>query len=205
MTDKFIPLESDYRRRGFRWIAGVDEAGRGPLAGPVVAAVCLIPPAVELSGIRDSKQLTEKSREKLFWEIIKRSVVSVGVVDEREIDRINILQASLLAMKQAVMGLPRTPDILFIDGNFPIDLPIEQKPVVGGDRKLISVGAASIVAKVTRDAIMKEMDHVYPDYGFKKHKGYPTPDHLELLQRLGPCPVHRTSFQPVQLASQSKP
>lgn len=127
----------------------------------------------------------------------------MGVVDEREIDRINILQASLLAMKQAVLGLPRTPDILFVDGTFRVDLPIEQKTVIGGDRKLISVGAASIVAKVTRDAIMKELDQTYPNYDFKRHKGYPTAEHLELLKKFGPSPVHRTSFQPVQLAAQN--
>ncbi len=180
----------------------MDEVGRGPLAGPVVAAACLIPPAVHLSGIRDSKQLSEKKRNVLFWDILKQSIVSIGVVDEREIDRVNILQASLLAMKKAVLGLPRTPDILFVDGIYAVDLPVHQQPVVGGDRKLISVGAASIIAKVTRDAMMKEVDSAHPGYGFDSHKGYPTSAHLAALGKLGPCPIHRMSFEPVRVVAE---
>jgi len=178
-------------------VAGVDEAGRGPLAGPVVAAACLIPEGIQLHGIRDSKKLTPEERKELFWQIIRKTLVGVGIVDQQEIDRINILQASLLAMRLAVLALSTTPNVLLIDGPFRINLPLEQLPVIGGDDKLISVGAASIVAKVTRDQIMDDYDLEYPNYGFRFHKGYPTEAHFQALDQHGPCPIHRMTFSPL--------
>ena len=191
------PLESNLRKQGLRFIAGVDEAGRGPLAGPVVAGACLIPEGVKLHGIQDSKKLSPESRKELFWQIICHTLVGVGVVNEQEIDRINILQASLLAMRLAVLALSITPDLLLIDGPFKINLPLEQLPVIGGDEKLISVGAASIVAKVTRDEMMDEYDLTFPHYGFRFHKGYPTEAHFAALDQYGPCPIHRMTFGPL--------
>ena len=191
------PLESNLLNRGFRFIAGVDEAGRGPLAGPVVAAACIIPQGVKIRGIQDSKQLTPETRKELYWQIIRHTLVGVGVVSEREIDRINILQASLLAMRLAVLALSSTPDILLIDGTFKVDLPLEQVTVIAGDAKLISVGAASIVAKVTRDEMMHNYDVEYPHYGFRSHKGYPTEAHIAAIEEHGPCPIHRMTFSPL--------
>jgi len=167
------------------------------LAGPVVACACLIPANYHIEGVRDSKLLTPRARKKLFWNIISETTIGIGSVDEREIDRINILNASLLAMKKAVLALPRTPDLLFIDGHLKIKLPIDQVPVVGGDQKLISVASASIVAKVVRDELMVEFDRTYPSYGFSRHKGYPTREHVEALRTNGPSPIHRRSFRPV--------
>lgn len=191
------PLESNLYKHGFHFFAGVDEAGRGPLAGPVIAAACLIPESVRLHGIQDSKKLTPETRKELFWQIIRRTLIGVGVVSEQEIDRINILQASLLAMRFAVLALSTTPDLLLIDGPFKINLPLEQLPVIGGDEKLVSVGAASIVAKVTRDEMMNEYDLEYPHYGFRFHKGYPTEAHFAALDQYGPCPIHRMTFGPL--------
>ena len=171
--------------------------GRGPLAGPVVAAACLIPDFVHLEGIRDSKALSAKSRARLFWQIISRALVGIGVVSEQEIDQMNILNASLLAMRQAVLALPVTPDLLLIDGPFKINFPVKQVPVIRGDEKIVCIGAASIVAKVTRDAMMDRFDIQFPQYDFKAHKGYPTPNHLSLLKTHGPSPIHRMSFRPV--------
>ena len=195
-------LERALHQKGFRLLAGVDEAGRGPLAGPVVAAACLIPQSVYLKGIKDSKALNAEVRRKLFWKIISQTIMGVGVVGEQEIDRMNILNASLLAMRKAVLALSVTPDFLLVDGPFGIDLPLPQMPVVQGDAKLISIGAASIVAKVTRDEMMETYDREYPHYGFKYHKGYPTPAHIAALEEHGPSPIHRLSFRPVaRLAS----
>ena len=178
-------------------LAGVDEVGRGPLAGPVVAAACILPPHIRLQGIRDSKVLTPQARRKVFWNIIAHSLVGVGVVSEQEIDRINILRASLLAMREAVLALSVTPDLLLIDGHLKIDLPIHQIPVIGGDAKITSISAASIVAKVTRDEMMTDYDVKYPHYGFRFHKGYPTEAHIAALEQFGPSPIHRLSFRPV--------
>ena len=186
-------------------VAGIDEAGRGPLAGPVVACACLMTEAVSIEGIRDSKQLTPAARKRLFWRIISHGLVGVGIVGEREIDRINILQATLLAMREAVLALPVTPDLLLIDGTMGLDLPLRQIPVVRGDQKLISIGAASIVAKVVRDEIMSVYDRHYPLYGFAKHKGYPTAFHVSVLDRIGPSPIHRMSFRPVARAASTAP
>ena len=197
MSDDHVLVESRFGKKGIRWIAGVDEAGRGPLAGPVVAAACLIPESVSLEGIRDSKMLSENTRKRLFWDIITRTLVGVSFVSERAIDQLNILKASLLAMRQAVLELPVTPDLLLIDGPYPIDLPIDQVPVIRGDQTFVSVGAASIVAKVTRDALMEALDLKFPEYGFRYHKGYPTAAHLASLKVQGPSPIHRMSFRPV--------
>ena len=197
VTNSHIRLESILHEEGLRFVAGVDEVGRGPLAGPVVAAACMIPRNVHLKGIRDSKLLTPKSRKKLFWTIITHALVGIGVVSEKEIDRINILNASLLAMRKAVLALSVTPDFLFIDGHLKIDVPIPQLPVVAGDSKLISIGAASIVAKVTRDEMMEGYDLEFPHYGFRHHKGYPTAAHVAALEECGPCPIHRMTFEPV--------
>jgi len=132
VPDGLSALEYQYKQKGYRWIAGVDEVGRGPLAGPVVAAACLIPPFVRLKGIKDSKMLSREERKTLFWQIISQAIIGIGVVGEKEIDRVNILQASLKAMKEAVLSLPRTPDLVLIDGHLPLNIPIQQKPVVGG-------------------------------------------------------------------------
>ncbi|MBI3999318.1 MAG: ribonuclease HII [Candidatus Omnitrophica bacterium] len=198
-------FESVLHQQGFRLVAGVDEVGRGPLAGPVVAAACLIPRNVHLKGIRDSKALSAQTRRKLFWKIITRTVVGIGIVSEQEIDRMNILNASLLAMRKAVLALTVTPDLLLIDGHLKINLPIHQLAIIKGDAKLISIGAASIVAKVTRDEMMSSYDLQYPLYGFRNHKGYPTRAHIAALEEHGPSPIHRMSFQPVaQFASIGK-
>ncbi|MBI4368521.1 MAG: ribonuclease HII [Candidatus Omnitrophica bacterium] len=197
MKNGHLRLESALHEEGFCWVAGVDEVGRGPLAGPVVAAACLVSRSFHLEGIRDSKKLSPAKRKKLFWNIITSTLIGIGVVSEQEIDRINILRASLLAMRKAVLALSVTPDFLLIDGHLKLDLPLPQMPVVGGDEKLISVGAASIVAKVVRDEMMTSYDLEYPDYGFRSHKGYPTPAHLSALETHGPSPIHRMSFGPV--------
>ena len=201
MADRLDPEETDLRKRGFRFLAGVDEVGRGPLAGPVVACACLMPPAVSIDGIRDSKALSPAVRKKLFWNIISYTLVGIGVVGEKTIDRINIFQASLLAMREAVLALPITPDLLLIDGPHRINLPLKQIPVIRGDQKLISVGAASIVAKVVRDEMMIVYDRKYPAYGFREHKGYPTPRHIAALEQHGPTEIHRFSFGPVSRLS----
>lgn len=198
MGNGCVTLESILYREGFNLLAGVDEAGRGPLAGPVVAAACILPQYIRLQGIRDSKALTPQARRKVFWRIIAHSIVGVGVVSEREIDRINILRASLLAMREAVLALSVTPDVLLIDGHLKIDLPVHQIPVIKGDAKIASISAASIVAKVTRDEIMLNYDLQYPHYGFKFHKGYPTEAHVAALEAFGPSPIHRLTFGPVE-------
>ncbi len=181
-------------------MAGVDEVGRGPLAGPVVAAAVIFRHDFDAQGLNDSKKVPPKIREKLFWEISKHSILGLGVVSELEIDAINIYQASRLAMRRAILSLPRTPDFILIDGNARIDIPLPQKTVVGGDAKSACIAAASIIAKVYRDAWMTYLDSLYPDYEFKQHKGYPTPFHLEIIRTKGPSAVHRKSFAPVREA-----
>lgn len=181
-----------------RFLAGVDEVGRGPLAGPVVAAAVLFFGETNFRGLNDSKKVSPSLREKLFWEIAKHSLVGVGVVSEGEIDAINIYQASRLAMKRAVLSLTRTPDLLLIDGNARLDLPLPQKTVIKGDAKSACIAAASIIAKVYRDAWMQHLDEIYPAYAFKDHKGYATPVHLEKILSLGPSPVHRKTFSPIR-------
>ncbi len=177
-------------------LAGVDEAGVGPLAGPVVAAAVIFRGRA-IRGLNDSKQLKAEIREKLFWNIIRGALVGIGVAAEDEIDRLNIYQASRLAMRKAVLALPHTPARVLVDGRIKIDLPLDQRAIVKGDTKSASIAAASIVAKVYRDAWMRHLDQLYPHYYFYKHKGYSTALHLKSLRRLGPCPVHRRSFAPV--------
>jgi ribonuclease HII len=181
------------------WIAGVDEAGRGPIAGPVVAACVVLPPRHTLAGIADSKQLTPAQREALYAAITQRALAwAIGLASPREIERYNILQASLLAMRRAVLALPITPQRVLVDGKHAIpNLPLPQQAVVGGDALEESIAAASILAKVARDRIMRELDRVYPCYGFAQHKGYPTALHLQRLRQYGACPAHRRTYAPV--------
>lgn len=181
-----------------RFFAGVDEVGRGPLAGPVVAAAVLFIRPFESTGLNDSKKVSPAVREKIFWDIARNSLIGIGVVSETEIDAINIYQASRLAMKRAVLALTRTPDFLLIDGNARLDLPLPQKTVVQGDAKSACIAAASIIAKVYRDAWMGYLDTLYPAYAFKDHKGYATPVHLERIRGEGPSPVHRKTFSPIR-------
>ncbi len=181
-----------------RIVAGVDEAGRGCLAGPVVAGAVILDENRPIHGLRDSKALSEKRRNELFEQIREKALAySVGMTAAEEIDRINILRAALLAMEKAVLSLGRRPDFLLIDGNSKTSLPIRQKAIIKGDSKCASIAAASIVAKVTRDRMMTEIEREYPGYGFSRHKGYPTKEHLGALRNLGPCPIHRKSFKGV--------
>jgi len=200
--------------QGYKLIAGVDEAGRGPLAGPVVSAAVILPDEFTCTEINDSKKLSEKKREQLY-PVIKDNAIAVGtgVATHEEIDDINILQASLLSMKRAVKNLTCQsdafltyslfsdtiiPDFLLIDGKFKIDMSIDQSAIVKGDSRSISIAAASIIAKVTRDRIMKELHDQYPVYNFVQHKGYPTKAHKTAILENGPCPVHRKSFKGVK-------
>jgi ribonuclease HII len=208
---RFRAYEEGGYRRGFKTIAGVDEVGRGPLAGPVVAAAVILPRGFTHPEIKDSKLLSPKQREKLA-PLIRENAESwgLGVVEVDEIDRINILQASLLAMVKALDGLASTPDCLLIDGNQPIPTrlfhesrfssvsSLYQKPIVKGDQLCLSIAAASIVAKVARDGMMVELDKQYPEYGFAAHKGYSCRAHFDALRRFGPSPIHRRSFKPVR-------
>ncbi|MCH8227298.1 MAG: ribonuclease HII [Proteobacteria bacterium] len=180
-------------------VAGVDEAGRGPLAGPVVVAAVVLNPERLIDGLDDSKKLNEKRREELFPLIIERSLAwSVVAIEPAEIDRINILQATLLGMQQAVEQLLPLPSLALIDGNQAPQLDCAVRTIVQGDSLEPAISAASILAKVTRDRLMKKLHIDYPDYGFDRHKGYPTADHLARLARYGPCPIHRRSFAPVR-------
>ena len=195
-------FERDARREGYRSIAGVDEVGVGALFGPVVAAAVILDPSRTIRGIRDSKVLEPKTREDLA-EKIRSSAISwaVGSVEAAEIDRINIYQASRLAMRQAVMALHVPPDLLLVDARR-LDLEIPQISIIRGDAQCVSVAAASIVAKVTRDALMREWDRVFPNYGLASHKGYSTPAHKKALREHGPTPLHRVSYAPVRAAGQ---
>lgn len=180
-------------------VAGVDEAGRGPLAGPVVAAAVILDAADEWDGLNDSKQMSASSRESLFARVLERALAfRWSVIGARTIDTVNIRRASLTAMRNAVTRLRITPGLVLVDGvdRIPgLDLP--QQPVVDGDARMLSIAAASVLAKVVRDRIMQRLDVVWPEYGFTRHKGYGTPEHLEALARFGPCPLHRYSFAPV--------
>lgn len=190
------PFEEKIRQQGFRVIAGVDEAGRGPLAGPVVAAAVVLPEGGDWEGIDDSKKLSAERREKALVVIRERALgVGVGIVDAEEIDRLNILQASLKAMKVAVESLPVTADFLIIDGTYGVDLPCPQRAIPKGDQRCLSVAAASIVAKVTRDRLMEAYHRQYPQYNFARNKGYGTTEHLIAIRRNGCCPIHRQSFK----------
>ena len=180
-------------------VAGVDEAGRGPLAGPVVAACVVLPPDCDFTPFQDSKKLTATARERLFALLPRIGAhVGVGIVSAAEIDRLNILQASLFAMKKAMEALPVLPDFLLVDGKFPVPVAVPQQPLVKGDSRSASIAAASIVAKVTRDGMMDEYHAKYPLYNFRKHKGYPTAEHRQAVATHGPCPIHRRSFKGVR-------
>ena len=181
---------------GFSCICGVDEAGRGPLAGPVCAAAVILPEGAVIEGLDDSKKLTEKKREKLY-DIIKQTAVAYSVADGtlEEIETVNILEATYLAMNRAIEGLNVKPDFALIDGNrVPRGIKIPCETVVKGDSRSMSIAAASVLAKVTRDRLMLEYDKKYPEYNFKKHKGYGTKEHTELIKQYGPCEIHRLSF-----------
>jgi len=181
--------------------AGVDEAGRGPLAGPVVAAAVILDPGKHIAGLDDSKKLSEKRREVLYPEILERCLAwAIVEVSAAEIDHINILQATLAGMKRAVEQLSPAPQLALVDGNRPPALACEVKTIIQGDSLVPAISAASILAKVSRDRLMNKMHLKYPGYGFDRHKGYPTADHLRRLQELGPCEIHRKSFAPVQNA-----
>ena len=190
--------EKQARLDGYTRIVGLDEAGRGPLAGPVVAGAVLLAPGFDGDGIRDSKALSARTREKLFDRIMSEAeAVGVGVIGPEVIDRINILRATHLSMKAALDNLGVDFDFILVDGR-PVDgLGVRSLPIVGGDSKSVSISAASIIAKVTRDNIMADLDKQYPEYGFASHKGYCTSRHLSALDRHGPCPCHRRSFAPV--------
>jgi len=193
-----LRYEKRAKRKGFKFIVGIDEAGRGPLAGPVVAASVLIGKRSFKERIDDSKRLSPLKREKAFFEILHSCLISVGIVDNDEIDKINILNATKRAMEKAVSGLGVEPDCLLIDGNIRLNLPFCQEGIVKGDSKSISIAAASIVAKVVRDSLMLKLDKVYPQYGFRYHKGYGTRRHMSALKDFGPCPVHRKTFEPLR-------
>jgi ribonuclease HII len=184
-----------YRERGVKTLCGMDEAGRGPLAGPVYAAAVILPPGLAIEGLNDSKKLTEKKRERLYGQIVEHAIAfSVATATESEIDEVNILQANLLAMERAVAALDVLPDCVLVDGNIVPTLAIPAIPVVGGDRLSACIAAASILAKVERDRFMCLLDKEYPAYGFAQHKGYGTKLHYQMLDAHGPCPVHRRSF-----------
>lgn len=194
-TVAMYEIERSCRERGFNMIAGVDEAGRGPLAGPVYAAAVILPRDTVIKGINDSKKLTEKRREELFCEITEQAVAySVFSVDEKRIDEINILNATFEAMNGAVDGLDVKPDYVLIDGNRIKNMTLPHETVVKGDAKSASIAAASILAKVSRDRFICEMAKKYPEYGFEKHKGYGTKAHNEAILKYGPCEIHRRTF-----------
>lgn len=192
-------LREELRAGGARWIAGVDEVGVGPLAGPVVAAAVVLDDVVELPGLDDSKKLTPEKRESLDAAIRSQAKgIGVCAVWTKEIDEINIYRASLLAMRGAVVELPVAPNHVLVDARTIPGIDMPQTAILGGDGKDASIAAASIVAKVYRDALMRRFDAVYPGYGFARHKGYGTEEHLAALRRQGPCPIHRRSFAPVR-------
>jgi ribonuclease HII len=193
-------MEEHARFLGYQHIAGVDEAGRGPLAGPVVAAACVIPQGILIEGINDSKQVLPEAREKIYQQILSLEAIDygIGIIEPAKIDQINILRATFEAMLAAIAALKCKPDYLLVDG---LHLPtphIPGIPVVEGDGKSQSIAAASIVAKVTRDRIMQQLHVQWPQYSFSQNKGYGTAEHLEAIQKYGPCPIHRMSFEPLK-------
>ena len=188
-------IERSCFEEGYSTVCGVDEAGRGPLAGPVCAAAVILPQELEISGLNDSKKLTDKKRQVLYDEILSKAVAyGIAMVDEKVIDEINILQATYRAMQQAVEKLTVQPDMVLVDGNRAPELAVNVKTVVKGDSLSANIAAASILAKVTRDRFMEEMDLKYPEYGFAVHKGYGTKRHYESLRKYGHCEIHRLSF-----------
>ena len=197
MSPPNLEFEKEIWAKG-RIPAGVDEAGRGPLAGPVVAAAVVLPDDCKIEGLDDSKKLSHSKRKKILEEIKSTAIsYAVGIVEPEEIDKINILRASLLAMEISVKKLRTKPDYLLIDGNQKTSLLLMQETIVKGDSKSCSIAAASILAKVTRDSIMEEYHLIYPEYNFKGHKGYPTKEHYQAIKEYGPCPIHRKTFRGV--------
>ncbi|ADL42827.1 Ribonuclease H [Caldicellulosiruptor obsidiansis OB47] len=193
--ENYFEIEEKLLNEGYRFICGVDEAGRGPLAGPVFAAAVVMDRKRIIEGVRDSKKLTPKKREKLFEEIIKGSIAySVAMVDSKIIDEININNATFLVMKNAIENLKIEPDIVLVDGYEIPNLNFNQRAIIKGDRKSYSIACASILAKVSRDRYIVEISSKYPLYKFEKHKGYGTKEHIEILQKYGPCEIHRISF-----------
>jgi len=190
-----LHFEQQAQARGYRAIAGIDEAGRGPLAGPVVAAAVILPASFELPGLTDSKQLSATARERLYPLICAQALaVGIGVARAEEIDRVNILQATLRSMQRAVGRLVIPADFLLIDGNVPLPVPLPQQTLVKGDSRSLSIAAASVVAKVVRDRIMTSYDRLFPGYGFAGHKGYGSDAHRRAIAHLGPSPCHRRTF-----------
>jgi len=197
-TDDF---EVEAQQRGYRLVAGLDEAGRGPLAGPVVAAALILPRRFRLAGLNDSKQVTESERARLYEEIASRAIgFGIGCASEQEIDAMNILEATRLAMDRAIQALAPSPDFLLIDAVTLPGVSLPQRSIIKGDSLSISIAAASIMAKVSRDRLMREYHRRYPQYNFLAHKGYGTAEHLQLLAHYGPCEVHRRTFRPVLTA-----
>jgi ribonuclease HII len=195
-----LELEKDLWSQGIEYIAGVDEAGRGPLAGPVVAAAVIFPKYLLIEGVNDSKKCSAKKRDALFSLIIEQVLsVGIGIVDHIEIDRINILKATVLAMQNSLEKLNVKPDFVIVDGNSFKHNTLKFQNIIGGDASSFTIAAASIIAKVTRDRIMNEMDVKFPKYGFARHKGYGTHQHIEAIQKYGFCEIHRRSFKPTAL------
>jgi len=194
----FYGYDSSFRREGFKTVAGLDEAGRGPVAGPVVAAAVVLMEGARFKGLKDSKQVPDKKRRDLFYEILYAgSGIGVGVSDVETIDRVNILEATRLAMAAAVEDLPERPDLLLIDAVTLPSINIRQVSTYKGESVSASIAAASIVAKVVRDGMMDRLHELYPEYGFDRHRGYCTREHLDRIMAHGPCPAHRKSFQGV--------
>ena len=190
-----LEIEETRHAAGYEWICGVDEAGRGPLAGPVCAAAVILPRGLDIAGLDDSKKLSDRRRRELY-DVITGALAAyaIALVDQERIDEINILQATFRAMEEAVAKLSPQPDLALVDGNREPVLSMPCETIVGGDGKCASIAAASILAKVTRDRLMEELDRQYPEYGFAVHKGYGTRRHYEALRQYGPCPIHRQSF-----------
>lgn len=190
--------DDSFRSEGFQIVAGVDEAGRGPIAGPVVAAAVILSPSLRIDGLRDSKKVPERERASLFWDILVCATdIGVGIIDNQEVDRINILQATKTAMKYAVEDLASAPNALIVDAVTIPQTAVRQFPIIKADAKSAVVAAASIVAKYVRDMMMIHYDVIYPQYNFKQHKGYCTREHMDIIAVHGPCPIHRRSFRQV--------
>ena len=195
MADLEYTIEKELQDKGYKFVCGVDEAGRGPLCGPVVAAAVILPEGLYLEGLNDSKKLTEKKRDRLY-DLICENAIAYAIAESsvEEIDRTNILEATLAAMRKAIADLPVKPDFALIDGNISRDFPLPVKAVIHGDAISPSIAAASILAKVTRDRACIELDRQYPQYGIAKHKGYGTKLHMDALREFGPSPIHRAKF-----------
>jgi ribonuclease HII len=200
--ERMTQYERALYKQGYARLAGIDEAGRGPLAGPVVAAACVLPKGILICGVDDSKKLTAAERSAIFAALIKLDGIdyAIGIVSSKIIDRINILQATFEAMRIALAGLKASADYLLVDGNqFIPKILTPGKAIIKGDASSQSIAAASILAKKTRDDLMQDYHKLWPEYGFSQHKGYPTKKHLEALEHFGPCPIHRLSFAPIKV------